>query len=541
MKTKLVSLGLVAAVLGLSAREAQAADIAATPETYKALLTSLTAGDTLRLGPGHYPRLNITNLNGTPSAWITVTGPTSGEPAIIDADSGPCCNTVEIVKSSYFALEHVTIDGKNIDGAFAISAKDGASNRVHNIRIEACDIINHSGGQQHNGISTKTPTWGWIVRGNRILDAGTGMYFGNSDGTFPFVGGIIENNLIQNTIGYNLQIKYQKPRPTVEGMPTGPSTTIIRNNVFLKSDQPSPDGDRPNVLVGGFPETGAGSEDRYEIYGNVFAHNPRESLLQASGRVSIHDNVFVDAPSTRAILLRNHDLPLRQALVYNNTIYGTPAGIVFGSPAPQGDAVLGNLIFAATASQGPITNQKDNLTDTVANAAMYVNAPSNTLGAMNFYPLAGKATGTPIDLSTVATDTDYAVDFNGTSKGTFTYRGAYAGEGTNPGWQIDAGLKQGGGSGPGADGGTSSGGSSGTSGGSSGGGGPSGGASGGPSGGASGGASGGGAGGAGDGADDSGCACSTTGSATGSWWGLGLSAGLALAAVRRRGRNARPS
>lgn len=381
MKAKLVSMGLVAAVLGLGMRDARAADIAATPETYKALFSALTAGDTLRLAAGHYPRLTITDLNGTPSAWVNVTGPSSGDPAIIDADSGPCCNTVEIVNSSYFALEHVTIDGKNIDGAFAISAKDGASNRVHNIRIEACDLINHSGSQQHNGISTKTPTWGWIVRGNRIMDAGTGMYFGNSDATFPFVGGIIENNLIQNTIGYNLQIKYQKPRPTVEGMPTGPSTTIIRNNVFIKNDQASPDGDRPNVLVGGFPETGAGSEDRYEIYGNVFAHNPRESLLQASGRVSIHDNVFVDAPSTRAIILRNHDLPLRQARVYNNTIYGAAEGIVFGNAAPQGDAVMGNLLFAVTPIKGTIVNQKDNLTDTVANAAMYVNAPSITLSA----------------------------------------------------------------------------------------------------------------------------------------------------------------
>jgi hypothetical protein len=52
-----------------------------------------------------------------------------------------------------------------------------------------------------------------------VIGAGTGMYFGNSDGNHPFWGGLIENNLIMNTIGYNLQIKHQNPRPRLPGMP----------------------------------------------------------------------------------------------------------------------------------------------------------------------------------------------------------------------------------------------------------------------------------------------------------------------------------
>ena len=144
-----------------------------------------------------------------------------------------------------------------------------------------------------------------------------------------------------------MEIKYQVPRPTVIGMPTGPSTTIIRNNVFIKNDQPSPDGDRPNVLVGGFPASGPGSNDMYEIYGNFFYHNPRESLLQADGQVSIHDNVFVDGQYA-AIGLFETDAPLNIAYVYNNTIYSTQAGIYFGSAATIADGVTGNLIFAAT-------------------------------------------------------------------------------------------------------------------------------------------------------------------------------------------------
>src|SRR5205085_9299614 len=129
-------------------------------------------------------------------------------------------------------------------------------------------------------------------------------------GSDPFIGGIVEDNLVQNTIGYNMEIKYQVTRPTVSGMPTGQSFTIVRNNVFIKNDQASPDGDRPNMLVGGFPSSGAGSTDMYEIYGNFFYHNPRESLLQVEGRVTIHDNVFVDG-NTTGILLSSNNAPVK--------------------------------------------------------------------------------------------------------------------------------------------------------------------------------------------------------------------------------------
>ena len=192
-----------------------------------------------------------------------------------------------------------------------------------------------TGSQQTDAISTKTPTWGWIIRGNTITGAGTGLYLGNSDGTDPFIGGLIENNLIQNPIGYDAEIKFQTPRPTVPGMPTGQSVTIIRNNVFIKNDQASPDGNRPNLLVGGFPSTGAGSTDWYEVYGNLFIHNPREALFQASGRVTIHDNVFVDGQYT-ALRLQSQDLPLQTAYVYNNTIYSSQMGISFGNAAKRG-------------------------------------------------------------------------------------------------------------------------------------------------------------------------------------------------------------
>ncbi len=533
-------------VVVLLSQGAFAADVHAGPSDYEAAMAGLQAGDTLHLASGLYANLLvISDLQGTESQPIVIEGPPSGEPAVFVADPGPCCNTVEIRNSSYVVLRNVTVDGNGVDGAFGVSAKDGANNRVHHITIEGCTFLGHDAGQQTVAISTKTPTWGWVIRGNRIVGAGTGMYLGNSNGNDPFVAGIIENNLIADTVGYNVQIKWQNPRPDVDGMPSGPGSTIVRHNVFLKNDRPSPDGDRPNLLLGGFPDTGAGADDLYEVYGNVFHGNTRESLVQASGRVSIHDNVFADVAGT-AITLQNHDLPLKLARVYNNTIYGAGKGISVGSGASQGSFVFGNLVFAGTGISGSIGDERDNLVDTVANAAQYVKAPSVALGAMDFYPLDGACEGPAIDMSAAVADLDYDVDFNGTSKGGHTFRGAYAGAGTNPGWAIDEGIKNtegsvpaggsGGEGGSGGSGGSSGlGGSAGTGSGAGEGGSPS---SGGTGGLAGGGAASGQTGATGDEEAD-GCACRASRTAGGSFWMGWLAAGAVLALRRRRGRGTR--
>ncbi len=311
---------------------AAAAEIQANPSNYRALLRALKPGDTLNLVAGRYSRLPITELNGTPDAWITIAGPASGAPAVIAGAAE--YNTVEIQNSSYLSIENLRIDSLGIPGAFGISAKGHEDNLTHDIRIEGNTLVGQNGGQQTDGISTKTATWGWVIRYNRILGAGTGIYLGESDGTQPFVNGIVENNLIADTIGYNMEIKDQIAIPSLPGMPLGPTTTIIRNNVFIKNDQPSPDGDRPNLLVGAFPTAGAGSLNMYDIYGNLFYHNHREALFQGSGRISLHDNIFVDGPYTYpAVVLRSQKYPLRYAQVYNNTVYTFGRGIYFGNRA----------------------------------------------------------------------------------------------------------------------------------------------------------------------------------------------------------------
>jgi hypothetical protein len=443
-KFRPVLIAMAVAVLISAIGEAKV--IKANPRNVDRLLSTLKPGDTLILTPGIYGPLSLSQLNGKPHAWITVMGaesPDGMNAAIITGN--PSCNTVEIRDSSYLAIVRLRVDsGGQPDSRFGISATGGTSNLVHDILIQDNVLIGQHADQQNDGISTKTPTWNWTIRGNKILGAGTGIYLGNSDGTDPFIAGVIENNLVQDPIGYDMEIKYQKPRPSVPGMPTGPSVTIIRNNTFIKGDEPSPDGDRSNVLVGGFPNSGPGSNDLYEIYGNFFYHNPREALFQASGRVSLHDNLFVGG-HIAGVVLKDHDLPLKFANVYNNTIYSSKQGILVDAPVRATTNVVGNLVFAATPISGNITHQSENLTDSLQNAKFYVNSPSFVLGLMSFYPLSDKVKGIPLDLSPFASDIKYNFDFNGIPKdqspGKALFRGAYAGEGTNPGWKVQAGIK----------------------------------------------------------------------------------------------------
>jgi len=438
------ALGLLTAAM-LVALPAKGTVLTGTPSNFRSLVDQLQAGDTLVLAPGAYTPLRINGRNGTPGAWIVIRGTGSPSQTVINGESG--YNTVQIDGSSYVAVENLRIDGRGYD-VDGINCKDAIT---HDIRIEGCSLVGLNNNQGTVAISTKEIVWNWTIRNNSILQPGTGIYLGNSGGDAPFVNGVIEGNFILNPTGYCMEIKHQLPYSLPPGMPSGPNRTIIRNNVFIKDDRPSEAGDRPNLLVGPFPTSGPGAGDLYEIYGNFIYYNPRESLFQGSGRMTIHDNLLVGGSAGGAALyLTDHNGALTYATVYNNTIYTGGSGITFATPPRSYGLATGNLVFSGQpiALCGSCTGVlvRDNVTASIANAPQYVNQPSLTAGAMDFYPRSDCATcsGAPLDLSPVTGDRDYALDFNGTSKGSLAYRGAYAGSGTNPGWRPVSGPKVGG-------------------------------------------------------------------------------------------------
>jgi hypothetical protein len=332
-----------AAFLGMLAGTATAADYRAGADDYREYLRRLQPGDRLRLEAGDYGRgLPLHGLSGDAGQPIVIEAANPAVPPRFIARPG--ANTVSLVNVRHLTLRNLELDGRNLP-VDAVKA-EGHSQYADSITLEGLFIHDHAASQQNVGISTKCPAFGWVVRNNRIERVGTGMYFGDSDGSDPFIGGVIEANRVAGTLGYNLQIKHQKTRPLEY---TDRHDTVIRYNLFSKQGAlPGPQA-RPNVLLGHVPLTGAGSEDRYLVYGNLFLHNPSEALLQAEGRLAVYDNVFINGSGDAIHIQPHNDVP-RDMDIFSNTVLASGVGIQVrqaGDTAYR-QRVIANVVAAAS-------------------------------------------------------------------------------------------------------------------------------------------------------------------------------------------------
>ena len=413
--------------------------IDADPSSYRALLPTLLPGQRLLLAPGTYDQgLPITGLNGAPNQCIVVEGPASGPPAVFTARS--CCNTVSLQDSSYVAIRNLELDGQDIP-VDAVKA-ESPSSYAHHVTLENLYIHGHGADQQIVGINTKSIAWNWVIRRCRILGAGTGIYLGDSDGSAEFVNGLIENNLIVDTIGYNMQIKHQNGRDTGAGIPPS-ATTTIRHNVFSKANNASTGANaRPNLLVGHWPLTGPGSTDYYQIYGNFFFQNPVEALFQGEGNVGFYSNVLLNDsdPGVPAMAIQpQNDVP-KAIEVFRNTVVAASRGIrVSGGDPGFEQRVVGNAALAGLPIQAPFLDA--NIEDTYASAAAYLANPGGAVGStLSLFPLAGTLTGPPMSTATVLALYEKDRDFEGRLRGD-VFRGAYDAEGTGPAWPLALAVK----------------------------------------------------------------------------------------------------
>ncbi|HKV12851.1 MAG TPA: right-handed parallel beta-helix repeat-containing protein, partial [Thermoanaerobaculia bacterium] len=406
--------------------------IQANPSNYRSYIGGLLPGDRLQLAAGTYTTgLNLWNKRGEPGKCIVIEGPASGSPALFTGSD--TFNLVSLKDTSYVAVRNLTLDGQSRLGD-GVKAEAGAVS-VHHILLENLTLRNFNNTVQSVGINAKCPVWNWVIRRNTITATGTGLYLGGSSGQFEVVGFLIENNLIHGTLGYNAELKHQLSRNTAIGVPSS-GTTIIRNNVWSKASGSLTGAEaRPNLLLGHWPLSGAGSTDFYQVYGNLFDENPYESLFQAEGNVVLHDNLFVNRTGPAAVRFQKHNSLPRKLDIYNNTVVAAGTGITITSADPAyTQKVTANLVFAATPLTGGQTS--GNLLGSYATAATALNNPTAPLGAgLDLYPRVGKATGTAVDTSLYSGLVDWNKDWNGLPR-INTFRGAYAGEGVNPGWQL---------------------------------------------------------------------------------------------------------
>ena len=426
---------LVAVALAVALGARAATVFEANPDNYRDLLKRLRPGDTLRLAPGAYAHgLPVHRLSGEAADPIVISGPAAGPPAVFPGRPGR--NTISIVDSRHVVVRDIELDGRDIP-VDAVKA-EGHARFAHDITLENLVIRGHGTNQQIVGISTKCPAWNWVIRGNTIVGAGTAIYLGNSDGSAPFVAGLIERNRIVDPLGYALQIKHQRPRPDSPDMPSGRGVTIIRHNVFAKPNAGSAEAARPNVLVGHFPLEGPGADDHYAIYGNLFYENRHEALFQGEGNVALYSNLFVNSHGDAIHIQPHNDVPRRIDIAYN-TVLAAGTGISVrnkeGATPTQRQRVAANAVFAAT----PIVaaDQAGNFTAPLAEAAGRLNRPFAPPGTMDLFPkrplratiLGGAAAADAAEFGFLP---DWDRDFNGKPRRAGS-TGAYSGSGKNPG------------------------------------------------------------------------------------------------------------
>lgn len=357
--------------------------LAADPGNYRELLAILEPGDELVLAAGDYRQgLPVHKLAGRPDRPIRITG--AAAPARTVFHARPQANTVSIVDSAYVEIRDLVLDGDNlpVDGVRA----EGHAQFAHHITLSNLRIQGHGNNQQTVGISTKCPAWGWVIRDNIIVGAGTGMYLGDADGSDPFVGGLIEYNYVADTLGYNLQIKHQSGRRPE--MRAAARQTIIRHNVFSKAKNAHGGSlARPNVLVGHWPLSGSGVNDRYLVYANFFYNNPTEALFQGEGNIALYNNIFVNPAGDAIHIQPHHALPKRVIIAYNTIVAsGNGVRLLQASGTPAADMTFTqNLLFAAR----PVTGMTaaGNLVQDYNSAALYLRRPDAVPPALDLTPI----------------------------------------------------------------------------------------------------------------------------------------------------------
>ena len=107
------------------------------------------SGDTIHVGPGSYTLLKTMVLDASHSG-ITITGPTSGPPAVINRDN-PTLDVIDVEGASNVTIEYLSITG----GASGILATDNSGS--NSLTIANCSIYANSSNGVYIGLGDTAP------------------------------------------------------------------------------------------------------------------------------------------------------------------------------------------------------------------------------------------------------------------------------------------------------------------------------------------------------------------------------------------------
>ncbi|MEO1201096.1 MAG: right-handed parallel beta-helix repeat-containing protein [Pseudomonadota bacterium] len=413
----------IGTVLALCAGDLLAAEIGPA-DNLESAVAALAPGEELVLRGGAYTfNENVTlSANGTVDQPIVIRAKTGERPVISQVTSAQ--NVVEIRSSSYLEFRGLVFTG----GSHGIRLIDSDF-----ITIEDCEIfetgdvaISANSGGTYEGLT---------LRRNHIHHTngtGEGLYLGcNNDGC-RVANSLIEGNYIHHT-----------NRPSVlqgDGieLKEGSYGNVIRDNVIH-------DTKFPGIIA--YSTVGNGAQNLIE--GNV-VWNVSDNTIQIAADAVVRNNIVLGnvafqphqsgSPSNiefvhntvinadSAIQVRSVSGPV---LIANNAVYSQATAIRLIS----GD--LGQVLLSGNVGIGGVSGGSGGFStgggiDVDIVAADYSGTPP-----IDAYPAAGSA------LEGAGTEA-YVTgsDFNGAARQGIADSGAYlAGDGSNPGWAVQAGFK----------------------------------------------------------------------------------------------------
>lgn len=317
--------------------------INAGPNNYTDIVNNLEAGDWMALESGTYTdSIYPDNLQGTKENPIVISGPEDDGEVVLERHG--YANTIEFGNSHNLVIRNIRLDGSTNDVGMAIRARHNSF--TSNITLENLYIHDYDyGSRTAIDTSNDAVAFGWTIRNVTIDGASTGMYFGCASGEDgAFIGATIEDNVVKDTSGYNIQIKHQNHRDFDYEIPEGPHETIIRNNIFKRAGHQR---FRPNLLLGHFPEQGTGSEDMYLVYGNTFYENEGgHRNVQTDSTAAFYNNLFINTKGGGIFAFDHNDNP-KDIYIYRNTFLTDGTAInVQDVDSDYEQVVKGNAIFS---------------------------------------------------------------------------------------------------------------------------------------------------------------------------------------------------
>ena len=451
---------------------ARATDLYANPgDNIRSIILNMDPGDTLHLAAGDYvTNLRMTNQNGDPDNWHVVRGPDVGVARIVAVGY---YNQIELTNSSYWRLENLELDGIGVSS----EAFKAQGTYAHHIVLDGLNVHDYLDVT----LDTKAVTWDMTIKNCHVHDGGSvGLYLGNSTGYGQLINFTFDNNLVERTYSYNMQIKQQNTRTgiasgTQPGFEFDSWGWEIKNSVFMRTLDTAGSA-RPNFLIDAAPMSGPGNDDLATIHGNVVLGNVAGAAgdhgFQLSGNLRVYNNVILNVidDGVAGIRIGSHaGINPRFMEVYNNTVFilggtantrclsitdvlsgpgmnhlvannalirGNASHTAFssGGAGLPGDTVVANNIIRGGGVEPGFALTSEDVED------IFV-SPVDTPGVVDLYPDPG-----PRSPLIDAGDNAYAPadDFNGTVRpyNGIVDVGAYEYDGPgNPGWQLDLNFK----------------------------------------------------------------------------------------------------